>query len=82
METGRGLRRLGFGTALATGLTLMGLSFSGMASLDNDLRAAAEQTPGIERVNVEFDEDAGRMVVEKGPCRREKRIRRGSDSTT
>ena len=48
------LRRLGFGTALATGLTLLGISFGGLASLDGDLRAAAEQTPGGERVRIEL----------------------------
>ena len=45
-------RRLGFGTALATGLSLIGLSIGGMASLDADLRAAAEQRPGGQRVDV------------------------------
>ncbi len=44
------VRRLGFGAALATGLSLLGLSVGGMASLDADLRAAAEQRPGNERV--------------------------------
>ncbi len=44
------VRRLGFGAALATGLSLLGLSVGGMASLDADLRAAAEQRPGGERV--------------------------------
>ncbi|MDQ3741136.1 MAG: hypothetical protein M3389_09370 [Actinomycetota bacterium] len=46
------VRRLGFGAALATGLSLLGLSVGGMASLDADLRAAAEQRPSIERVVV------------------------------
>ena len=45
-------RRLGFGTALATGLSLLGLSVGGMASLDADLRAAAEQRPGGQRVSI------------------------------
>ena len=44
--------RLGFGAALATGLSLLGLSVGGMASLDADLRAAAEQRQGGERINV------------------------------
>ena len=46
------VRRTGFGAALATGLSLIALSFGGMASLDGDLQAAAEQTPGVERVKV------------------------------
>lgn len=46
-------RRLGFGTALATGLALLGLSVGGMASLDADLRAAAEERPGTERVVIQ-----------------------------
>ena len=46
------VRRLGFGAALATGLSLMGLSVGGMASLDADLRAAAEQRPGGTRVSI------------------------------
>jgi hypothetical protein len=46
------VRRLGFGATLATGLSLIALSFGGMASLDGDLQAAAEQTPGIERVEI------------------------------
>ena len=59
------VRRVGFGAALATGLSLLGLSVGGMASLDADLRAAAEQRPGGERV-VLID-DTGR------DCPREKR---------
>jgi hypothetical protein len=46
------VRRLGFGAALATGLSLLGLSVGGMASLDADLRAAAEQRPGGQRVSI------------------------------
>lgn len=46
------VRRVGFGATLATGLSLMALSLGGMASLDGDLRAAAEQTPGVERVEI------------------------------
>ena len=46
------VRRIGFGAALATGLSLLGLSIGGMASLDAELRAAAEQRPGAERVNI------------------------------
>lgn len=46
------VRRLGFGGAVATGLSLIALSFGGMASLDGDLQAAAEQTPGVERVKI------------------------------
>jgi hypothetical protein len=50
------VRRIGFGTALATGLSLIGLSVGGMASLDADLRAAAEQrAPQGERVRVVDD---------------------------
>jgi hypothetical protein len=45
-------RRIGFSAALATGLSLLGLSIGGMASLDADLRAAAEQRPGGERVSI------------------------------
>ena len=52
-------RRLGFGTALATGLSLVALSFGGMATLDADLRAAAEQRQTDERV-----------VVDRGDCPR------------
>jgi hypothetical protein len=43
-------RRLGFGTALATGLSLVALSFGGMATLDADLRAASEQRQTDDRV--------------------------------
>ncbi len=50
-------RRMGFGTALATGLALLGLSVGGMASLDADLRAAAEQRPGVDRVRIVDDRD-------------------------
>ena len=46
------VRRIGFGATLATGLSLLGMSIGGMASLDADLRAAAEQRPGGERVNI------------------------------
>jgi hypothetical protein len=46
-------RRLGFGTALATGLSLVALSFGGMATLDADLRAAAEQRQTDERVRID-----------------------------
>lgn len=46
-------RRLGFGTALATGLSLVALSFGGMATLDADLRAATEQTQRDERVRID-----------------------------
>ena len=57
-------RRVGFGGALATGLALIGMSFGGMASLDGELRAAAEQTPSLERVNVD---------LHKGKCDRDER---------
>ena len=46
------VRRLGFGAALATGLSMLALSVGGIASLDADLRAAAEQRPGNERVRI------------------------------
>ena len=46
-------RRLGFGTALATGMSLVALSFGGMATLDADLRAAAEQREIDERVRID-----------------------------
>ena len=49
------VRRIGFGAALATGLSLLGLSIGGMASLDAELRAAAEQRPGAERVRIVDD---------------------------
>ena len=62
MEARGRVRRLGFGAALATGLTLIGMSFGGMASIDDDLRAAAEQTPSVERVSINLNE-----------CRRERR---------
>ena len=45
-------RRIGFGAALATGLSLLGFSIGGMASLDAELRAAAEQRPGSDRVSI------------------------------
>ncbi len=45
-------RRVGFGAALATGLAMLGVSIGGIASLDADLRAAAEQRPGGERVRI------------------------------
>jgi len=60
------VRRLGFGAALATGLSLLGLSIGGMASLDAELRAAAEQRPGGDRVSIVDD---GR------DCPRERRVR-------
>lgn len=53
-------RRLGFGTALATGLSLVALSFGGMATLDADLRAAADQHQGDERVRID-DRDCPRV---------------------
>ncbi|HEX8207746.1 MAG TPA: hypothetical protein VF587_16900 [Solirubrobacteraceae bacterium] len=62
------VRRLGFGTALATGLSLVALSFGGMATLDADLRAASEQRQTDERV-----------VIEKHDCPRDRR-RGASDS--
>lgn len=46
-------RRLGFGTALATGMSLVALSFGGMATLDADLRAAAEHSRSDERVRID-----------------------------
>jgi hypothetical protein len=46
-------RRFGFGTALATGLSLVALSFGGMATLDADLRAAADQRQTDERVLID-----------------------------
>lgn len=61
-------RRVGFGAALATGLTLMAMSFTGMANLDDDLRAAAEQTPGVERVSVDM-----REWCDKKPAREQRR---------
>lgn len=48
----KGLRRLGVGTGLATGLSLLALSIGGIASVDADLQAAAEQRPGAEQVRV------------------------------
>jgi hypothetical protein len=78
MDERRRLRRVGFGAALATGLALIGLSVGGMASLDGDLRAAAEQTPRIERVDLETV-DVESVPVEKGPCRKHKPYRPSSD---
>jgi hypothetical protein len=46
------VRRFGTVVALSTGLSLIGLSIGGMASLDADLRAAADQRPGNERVRI------------------------------
>ena len=43
---------MGFAAALATGLSMLGLSIGGIASLDADLRAAADQRPGSERVRI------------------------------
>ena len=60
-------RRLSFGTALATGLSLVALSFGGMATLDADLRAASEQRQTDERV-----------LINDHDCPRE-RNRRASD---
>ena len=58
------LRRIGFGAGLATGLSLLGLSIGGMASLDADLRAAAADRPGGERVRIVDREcDRERAVV-------------------
>ena len=54
------LRRLGFGAALATGLSLVALSFGGMASLDGELRAAAEQREPEQRVLIE-DRECDRL---------------------
>lgn len=59
-------RRAGFAAGLATGLSLLGLSIGGMASLDADLRAAAEQRPGGERVS----------IVDKRDCPRERAAQR------
>ena len=59
---------MGFGAALATGLSLIALSFGGMASLDGDLQAAAEQTPGVERVkvvDVKRDHDCDRRRLQR-----------------
>ena len=50
------LRRLGFGVAFAIGLALLALSFGGMASLDADLRAAAEQVRTDQRVRLDLRE--------------------------
>ena len=79
MDERRRWRRIGFGSAMATGLALIGLSFGGMASIDGDLRAAAEQTPGIERVDVKNVES---VPVEKGPCRKHKPYRPSSSGPT
>ena len=65
------VRRMGFGAALATGLSLIALSFGGMASLDGELQAAAEQTPGVERVKI---------VDVKGDCDRRRDRERGVGS--
>ncbi len=59
------VRRLGFGAALATGLSLLGLSVGGIASLDADLRAAAEQRPGNERVRIVDVRDCPRKPVDR-----------------
>ena len=53
MDASGRVRRLGFGAAAATGLTLIAMSFSGMANLDDQLQAAAEQPPGVERVSID-----------------------------
>ena len=65
------LRRLGFGATLATGLSLIALSVGGMATLDGDLQAAAEQTPGVERVNI--------VDRPSHDCPRRERVRSTSD---
>ncbi len=57
-------RRVGFGAALATGLSLLGLSIGGMASLDADLRAAAQERPGGERITV-VDHGVGKCWRQK-----------------
>jgi hypothetical protein len=46
------VRRVGFGAALATGLSMIAVSVGGIASLDADLQAAAEQRPGGERTKI------------------------------
>ena len=47
------VRRLGFAATLAAGVSLLGLSASGMAALDGDLRTAAEaQRTKTENVRV------------------------------
>ena len=46
------VRRVGFGAALATGLSMIAVSVGGIASLDADLQAAAEQRPGSERTKI------------------------------
>lgn len=46
------VRRVGFGAALATGLSMIALSIGGIASLDANLQAAAEQRPGGERTKI------------------------------
>jgi hypothetical protein len=63
------VRRLGFGAALATGLSLLGLSVGGMASLDADLRAAAEQRPGGERVVLVDDHGRDCPLDKRAPSR-------------
>lgn len=45
---------MGVGAGLATGLSLLALSIGGIASVDADLQAAAEQRqrPGAEQVRI------------------------------
>ncbi len=62
------VRRVGFGAALATGLSMIAVSVGGIASLDADLQAAAEQRPGGDRMK----------IVDVRDCPRE-RERRASD---
>ena len=57
--------RMGFAAALATGLSLIGVSIGGMASLDADLRAAAEQRPGAERVRIVDVKDCPRHRADR-----------------
>ncbi len=52
---GGSARRAGFAASVAAGLSLMALSVGGMATLDDELQAAA-QPPANERVVIETRE--------------------------
>ncbi len=73
-------RRAGFGASVATGLALMALSVGGMATVDDELQAAAEP-PANERVVIDTRETTFKSggAGDRGDCPREQQ-RRGEDA--
>jgi hypothetical protein len=67
--TGGSVRRAGFAASAACGLALMALSVGGMATLDDQLQAAAPPPAKEERVILET-RDAGVRIGEDRECDR------------